>query len=245
MHQLKRHPFPVAAHFDSCLVLAYAFPKSVLEPLLAPGLTLDTFENFGFVAVALVQTRALRPAFFPAFLGQNFYLCGYRLFARFQNQKGRNLRGLQILRSDTDKLLMVWAGNLFTHYNYHRAVVSVENDGKTLEVRAQSEGANLHVRADLTIHELPPDSPFPDLETARQFAGPMPYTFDFERQTHSMIAVKGVRKTWNPQPVRVEVLQNSFLDSPRFGGATPILANAFYLRDVPYRWERGRREILD
>jgi hypothetical protein len=36
-HLLRRHPFPVVAHFDTSLVLTYAFPARVLEPLLPPA----------------------------------------------------------------------------------------------------------------------------------------------------------------------------------------------------------------
>ena len=37
-----RHPIPIAAHLKSCLTLTYALPAAVLEPLLPPGLELDT-----------------------------------------------------------------------------------------------------------------------------------------------------------------------------------------------------------
>ncbi len=244
-HRLKRHPFPVSAHFEHCLVLAYALPRETLQPLLAPGLELDVYENFGFVAVALVGTRALRPSFLPAPLGQNFFLAGYRIFARYRNRAGRNLHGLQILRSDTDKLLMKYVGNLFTHYNYQFARTRFELAGQTLNIETRAPDVHLAVAADIaTPSPLPANSPFPDIETARRYAGPLPYTFDYERQTHSMILVKGIRKKWNPIPVHVEVRANTFFDDPRFAGAQPILANAFYLSDVPYRWEAGRRESV-
>lgn len=79
LHRLKRHPFPVSAFFRHSLVLTYALPHQVLRPLLPRGLTLDTFGDFGFVAIAMVQTEKLRPTFLPEFLGQNFFLCGYRI----------------------------------------------------------------------------------------------------------------------------------------------------------------------
>ena len=244
-HRLKRHPFPVSAHFEHCLVLAYALPRETLQPLLAPGLELDVYQNFGFVAVALVQTRALRPAFVPAFLGQNFFLAGYRIFARYRNRAGRNLRGLQILRSDTDKPLMQIAGNFFTHYNYQFARTRFEMANQMLSIETRAPDVHLDVVATTaTAAPLPANSPFPDLETARRYAGPLPYTFDYERQTHSMILVKGIRKKWDPLPVSVEVRANTFFDDERFAGAAPILANAFYLSDVPYRWEAGRRESV-
>src|SRR5215211_2931132 len=119
--RLKRHPVPITAHFRHSLVLTYAFPAELLRPLLPPGLTLDTHGDYGFVAIAMVQTEALRPTFMPKCFGQNFILTGYRIFARYRNQSGRLLRGLRILRSDTDRKLMAVFGNLMTHYNYQTA----------------------------------------------------------------------------------------------------------------------------
>ena len=252
-HQIKRHPFPVSAHFSHSLVLTYALPSGVLQSLLPPGLKLDTYENFGFVAIALVQTRELRPQFLPRFCGQNFFLSGYRIFTKFQTTTGAShkpttLRGLKILRSDTNKPLMVLAGNFLTHYNYRLAKVSVREEGSTLqiEIEAPDSQADLEVRADLLSAPapLPSGSIFPDLETARHFAGPLPFTFDYEKETHSIVVIKGVRKQWNPQPVRVEVSRCTFFEREEFQNATPILSNAFHVSNIPYRWERGRRVAL-
>jgi hypothetical protein len=94
-YQLKRHPIPVRAFFRHSLVLTYALPQEVLRPLLPPGLMLDTFGEFGFLAIAMVQTESLRPVFLPRALGRNFFLSGYRIFARFKTSAGRTLRGLK------------------------------------------------------------------------------------------------------------------------------------------------------
>lgn len=40
-----------------------------------------------------------------------------------------------------------------------------------------------------------------------------------------------------PIPVAVEVRELQFLD--RFAGFNPVLANAFYIENVDYRWKRG------
>ena len=34
---------------------------------------------------------------------------------------------------------------------------------------------------------------------------------------------------------------STFLERKPFSRTTPILANAFHVRDVPYQWQRGRR----
>jgi Uncharacterized conserved protein (COG2071) len=116
MQALRRHPFAVEAFFDGSLVLTYAPPRSVLVPFAGPGLELDTYGDYGFLAVALVQTRALRPRGLPAWLGSDFFLSGYRVFTRFVRPGKQTLRGLRILRSDADRASMVRLGNVFTHY---------------------------------------------------------------------------------------------------------------------------------
>ncbi|HKI01174.1 MAG TPA: DUF2071 domain-containing protein [Thermoanaerobaculia bacterium] len=247
LHLLKRHPLPVRAFFRHCLVLTYAFPERVLTPLLPPGLTLDSYQGLGFLAIAMVQTEGLRPVGVPAALGKDFFLSGYRIFSRFRTEAGRSLRGLRILRSDTDREIMVHAGNLLTHYNYVKCNARIhEEDGK-LEVRIDTGGeADLHVIADLAGKPaaLPAGSPFPTLKEARKFAGPLPFTFDYEAETHSIVRIQGVRRQWNPEPVAVEVRKCTFLTRAPFAGERPVLANAFHLQDVPYRWERGICETL-
>src|SRR5205814_9620229 len=96
-------------------------------------------------------------------------------------------------------------------------------------------------KADLDIFEhddsasvaLPAGSPFATLHDARRFAGPLPITYGYDAATKSLVSVRGVRTHWEPRPVSVEVRRNTFV--PR--GA--VLANAFSVRNVPYRWTRG------
>lgn len=243
---LKRHPLAMQAHFEQVLVLTYALPEKNLQPLIPPGLFLDTFESYGFLAVAMVQARNMRPRFAPSLIGQDFFLTGYRIFTRYRTPSGKVLRGLRILRSDTDSELMVRWGNRLTHYEYQKADVDCSTDGRMLEVNIHSpnQEADLHVRAHLATAPapLPEGSPFPNLQVARKFAGPLPFTFDYEAETQSIIRIQGVREQWVPKPTHVEVLRNTFIEKEPFSSAHPILASAFYLANVPYRWLRGVRE---
>jgi hypothetical protein len=240
LHSLRRHPFDVAAHFDFSLVLGYALPAPALEPLLPPGLELDQVGDLGFLAVALVQTRDLRPAGWPRALGQDFFLAGYRVFARLSSRP--SIRGLRILRSDADSRVMKWSGNLFTHYSYQLCRVHVDRSGNRLKV-AVDGAASLQVEADLRPAEnLPSGSPFRDLKEARRFAGPLPNTFGWEPETRSLVIVGSVRTNWEPVPVSIETHRVDFLD--RFSDFHPRLANAFYVQDVDYRWKRGVLEAV-
>jgi hypothetical protein len=247
-HLLQRHTLPIKAHLHASLVIAYALPAEVLQPLLPPGLQLDTYGDLGFLAIAMVETRDLRPAFLPRQFGFNFFLAGYRIFTRYRTAAGRNLRGLRILRSDTDNRSMQVFGNLLTHYAYDCSKCEVHRTESTYaaSIATPKGDADLHVEADLSadVTTPPPGSPFPDLREARKFAGPLPFTFDYERQTHSIIRVEGVRQQWNPRPVAVKVHRNAFLEHERFRSAGAVLANAFFLEDVSYSWKPGIREAL-
>ena len=248
VQKLRRHPIPIVAHFRHSLVLTYAFPRTLLKPLLPPGLVLDTYDDFGFVAIAMVQTEALRPAFAPRCIGQNFFLTGYRIFARYRTREGRLLRGLRILRSDTDRKLMAVVGNFLTHYNYRHARVDVREAASMLEINVQTPGhsADLRVVADLRNRPTAPpeSSPFRNWHEARLFAGPLPFTFDYEPETHSLVMIEGVRRDWNPQPIAVEVHRADFFKRAPFSVARPILANAFHVANIDYRWNPGVVEAL-
>jgi hypothetical protein len=243
---LARHPLPIDAHFRDCLALTYAVPADVLRPLLPPGLELETVNGHGFVAVALVQTERLRPSGLPAAAGQDFFLAGYRVFTRFRTATGRSLRGLRILRSDANRARMVMAGNLLTHYNYHRCAADVTASADSIDVRVTTPdgGGDLHVSAYPHDHRLPDGSPFASVRKASRFAGPLPFTFDYEAVTHAIVAIQAARTNWRPTPVAVTVHRIAFFDRPPFRGCTPVLAAAFHVSDVNYHWRRGVRHAL-
>jgi hypothetical protein len=182
-------------------------------------------------------------------LGQRFFLSGYRIFARYRTKGGRTLRGLRILRSDTDRRLMAAFGNCLTHYNYRLGLVKFKESADELEIEVQTPNAeaDLFVKADLTDRPTAPPagSPFRNLREARLFAGPLPFTFDYEADTRSIIMIEGVRRDWNPLPVKVNVLKRTFFERGPFRGTEPVLANAFHVKSITYTWKRGVLERLN
>ncbi|MGB8168507.1 MAG: DUF2071 domain-containing protein, partial [Chthoniobacteraceae bacterium] len=203
---------------------------------------IDTHEGFGFLTVAMVWTKKLRPAGFPALLGQDFFLAGYRIFTRL-NDHGRRLRGLKILRSETDQRRMVWMGNLLTRYNYRHVKVSVEEAASVTRVCTTfADGApslDLTFDASESPSTPPPGSPFRDWKTARQFAGPMPFTFSVEPD-RTCVVIEGSRQNWVPRSITVKDWQVGLFRESPLRDAEPILANAFAVEGVAYRWKKGR-----
>ena len=238
---LKRHPFPVIARFDRVVAVSFAFPEEALRAMVPRGLAIDSYEGFGFVTVALVWTRKLRPAGFPEFLGRDFFLSGTRIFTRLENESGRRLRGLKIIRSETDKRTMVWAGNLMTSYNYRLARVNIDEEGAETRIVVKRMDGEVSLRFDAESPDpgLPVGSPFPDWRTARRFAGPMPFTFSPESDG-SFVVIEGSRDEWKPRPVEVKSWEVGLFNEVPLRDATPVLANAFVVEGVDYRWEKGR-----
>lgn len=238
---LKNHPFAVEAFFESSIVLTFALPKEQLQPLLPECLTLDTFEDkWAFVAVAMVQTRGLRPKGFPEFLGNNFFLIGYRVFVRYTNAEGKRLRGLYILKSETDKKKMELLGNIFTHYNYTTTDVKQTTENGYTEIKSVASDFSIVMENTNEEIALPPSSPFADWKEARRFAGPLPFTFTYDADTKKVLIIEGVRQNWTPKPVKIKDYKISFLKALPFQGAR--LANAFIIKDIPYYWKKGKIE---
>jgi hypothetical protein len=233
---LKRHPFAVEAFFDRSIVLAYAFPAALLRDRLPSRLSLDTYrEEHAFVAVAAVQTRRLRPKGLPGWLGRDFLLVGYRIFARYESRSGRRLRGLYILGSETNKRSMAIVGNLLTRYRYAATDVALTEEGSLTTVSSADSG--LLVRVDRSETEsLPAGTPFENLAEARKFAGPLPFTFSVEEGSDTVVIVEGVRTNWTPRPVRVVEHRVPFVEAL---GEGAVLANAFMVEDVAYWWRKG------
>jgi hypothetical protein len=241
---LRNHPFEVDAHFEFSLVLTYALPAEVLQPMLPAGLELDCFqERWAFVAIAMVQTKQLCPTRLPSFFGRDFFLIGTRLFVRFPTADGRRLRGLYIIRSQTNRAAMRILGDVFTRYRYDMIDVDVVQQTSLLQVKAGAFDVEVDASAmapdEADVSQLPVGSPLSTWKDARRFAGPMPYTFS-ALPDNKMLIVEGVRQQWQPRPVRVVRAEVPFFAERQL--PTPQLASAFVVENVPYHWKAGRIE---
>lgn len=238
---LKDHPFAVASHFDISLVLTYAVPREQLQGLIPECLSLDAHDDkWAFIAVAMVKTRNLRPKGFPEFLGNDFIFTGYRIFVQYNTSYGKRLRGLYIIRSETDKTKMAVLGNVFTHYNYQTTDIMFLQRGNVIEVHSLKSNLSVKVEERSADIALPIRSPFKDWKAARRFAGPLPFTFTYDSVNKEVLIIEGVREDWAPKPVKGVESKVGFFDSLQLEDV--VLANAFVISNVPYYWEKGRKD---
>lgn len=239
---LKNHPFTVEAFFESSIVLTFAVAKEELESYIPECLQLDTYQNkWAFIAIAMVQTKELKPKGFPSFLGNDFFLIGYRFFVKYRNSKGKRLRGLYILKSETDSKRMTFRGNIFTHYNYTTTDINKKNENDIVNIFSKKSNFKLIVNKTTKEIELPPNSPFINWKEARRFAGPLPFTFTYNQETKEVLIIEGVRQNWKPKPLKVEEYYFSFLNKLQFKNC--VLANGFIIENIPYQWKKGRKEL--
>jgi hypothetical protein len=239
MLTLKNHPFAVETFFENSLVLTYAVPKEELQKLIPECLELDTFnDTWAFVAVAMVKTKDLRPKGFPAFMGNDFILTGFRIFVRYTTSAGKRLRGLYILKSETNKARMSFFGNIFTHYNYGTTDIDFNKTSGRIGVKSVQSDIDIVVNTHDPEVKLPADSPFADWKEARRFAGPLPFTFTYNKEKKEVLIIEGVRENWTPRPVEVIKDRVGFIADKRFKGI--VLANAFLIENVPYHWKKGK-----
>ncbi len=239
---LKNHPFAVEAFFERSILLTFAVPKEQLQDVIPLCLKLDTFnDQWAFIAVAMVQTKNLRPRGFPRMFGNDFFLIGYRIFVRYRNKADKHLRGLYILKSETDRKKMEVFGNIFTHYNYTTTDIHQTTHTGILEISSAKSDFKVAVKTDEEEPiNLPACSPFLDWKEARRFSGPLPFTFTVDASRQSVLIIEGVRENWKPRPINVIDFNFSFLNNMHLSDIR--LANAFVIENIPYYWKKGKLE---
>jgi len=227
---LKNHPFAVEAYFERSTVLSFAIAKEEIEHLIPSCLTLDTFQDkWAFIAVAMVQTKDLRPKGMPKAFGRDFFLIGYRIFVRYKDERGKNLRGLYIIKSETDSKLMEIAGNAFTHYNYSTTDINMTENEATRQISSEQSRFSVSYNDDEGA-DLPVHSPFTTWKEARRFAGPLPFTFTVNEDEKTVLIIQGVRQNWKPRPV--SVLNHNFEFLNKLNLKSIELANAFVIEEI-------------
>ncbi len=237
---IPKHSFAMKAHFEKVIMLTFAIPKKEILPLIPNCLDLDSYNNkWGFITIAFVKAKGLRPKGFPKFMGSNLILSGYRVFVSYVNKKGKRLRGIYIIKSETDSYKVKMLGNLLTNYNYTFSDVELNEEKGFLK----SNKSNFVIEFQSSTDGLPEESPFPEWKVARRYIGPLPHTFSYDEKKNEVMIIRGVRSTWHPQALKINNYEIPFLKEFHFSEIK--LANAFQINDIPYEWEKGITEKLN
>jgi hypothetical protein len=135
---------------------------------------------------------------------------------------------------------MEFFGNIFTHYNYTTTDIKQVEQQNTKEISSKNSKFKITIENTEEQISLPEYSPFADWKEARRFAGPLPFTFTYKKETKEVLIIEGVRQNWTPNPVKVIDYRFDFLSTLKL--ENPLLANAFIIKNIPYYWEKGKIE---
>jgi hypothetical protein len=198
------------------------------------------FKTIGDLWLWLGRNKIFAPKGFPAFLGNDFTLIGYRIFVRYTNEKGKNLRGLYILKSETDKRKMEFLGNIFTNYKYK--TIDIQKTTQTNSILFQSKSGRFQIRFMTILIQILgyPSSPFADWKEARRFAGPLPFTFSVDDVNREVIIVEGKRSFWQPKPIQIQDFSSDYINQLTKNQFQ--LASGFIVKNIPYEWKAGKIE---
>lgn len=107
----------------------------------------------------------------------------------------------------------------------------------SISVRSVKSGLDIEVKTQADA-SLPPQSPFADWKEARRFAGPLPFTFTYNKTTGEVLLIEGVREDWKPKAVDVIKQDVGFIKDLNLRKV--VLANAFLVKNIPYYWKKGK-----
>jgi len=137
---------------------------------------------------------------------------------------------------------MQFLGNVFTHYHYTTTDISVKLDDKLKAIRSQNSKFEIIIEESDDEINIPEDSPFTDWTDARKFAGPLPHTFTFNKESGTVLIIEGVRQNWKPKPIKIKSYSIEFINLLKLKNV--VLANAFETTNVPYYWKKGKKEKI-
>ena len=235
-------PFNIRVHFDFFLVLIYAVDKEKAEALLPKPFIHETYGDKAIMAVAFAKANRFRPSFFPKFLGLAFNFAGFRHMAKYQQKSGKTIRGLKIIRSVSNKKMMVRGGDELTQYKFQYDPFTIKEKDNIIRIKGKSIDVAVQEIEKKEDANLPAGSVFPSWTEARKFGGPLLYTFELNNESVSI--TEGSRKYWQPFPVEVLHANTDFFDSPPYNDLQPVLSAAYMIKDIPYSWKKAVIEKL-
>lgn len=231
------------ATFQECFLVNFAIDPAALRTLLPKPIQPRLFKNEAYLSIVIARLYRMRPTFVPAAFGVTFNQVVYRVVAECKNEKG-----VFFLRSDADNRFMSFGGELLTNFNFHTSNISTISDqGETeFSVRSSPPIADISSRF-LTAsagYALPVSSRFDSLDEAKQFLVELYQAFSINAYTGGPMSVKIRRGEWDIRVVQDKVARYQFMqDGPYFNRTNSRLDSIFYIKDVDYCWQVGKKLV--
>ena len=198
----------------------------------------EVYHGRGYVSIVIAEMLRMRPEFLPSVLGVTYTQVVYRAVVRCGRESG-----VTFLRSDANNELMVRLGNALTFFRFHSAFIGWRCAGNILEFSLEPKDgskARILARFDLQAADsarMPPTSRFENLESASAFLTELYTAFGAKRDDGRVEVVRLARGPWRSKVTLdragvYEAMQSGLL----FNRSEAELDSAFFVANVPYRW---------
>ena len=236
----------MVGRLTDCVLLAYRTPAAAVARLLPSGLELVTHGQWAFWNIVACRVEAMRPTFFPRWMGNSYLHVAYRLYVRAHVQ-AEVLDGLYFVRSDCDNLPVCVLGNCATDFRFHKAVIGLSVGDETVSLSASGtrDGAgDVELRACLREATLASESCFESYALARQFLKYRPIALCPDRRGRRVNVAEVFRdeSAWRESPLSVSEARWGFFD--HFAQHDTHLELATRMEPLDYRWQLGRSYAL-
>lgn len=125
-YPLPSGPWVMRQTWTKLLFAHWAFPPSLIQPLLPPGLELDTFEHHAYISVLPFRISGVRIRMSPPIPGATEMLqINIRTYVKREDKPG-----IYFLALDSDHLPTVRLTRLTLGLPYHHARISLKNKFK-------------------------------------------------------------------------------------------------------------------
>jgi uncharacterized protein len=155
-YPLPSGPWIMRQTWSKVLFAHWSFPPRLIQPLLPPGLELDTFEHQAYISVLPFRISGVRIRMSPPIPGATEMLqINIRTYVKRDDKPG-----IYFFALDTDHLPTVWLTQLTLGLPYHHARISLKNRFKgyisTVECisqRLDTAASNLYPKGKQTVHK--------------------------------------------------------------------------------------------
>ncbi len=129
------------------ILVNYRVDSAVLALQLPPPFRPQLVNGHGIAGICLIRLRAIRPRFFPVFLGHCSENAAHRIAVAW-DENGTEREGVFVHRRDTDSRLNTWVGGrLFPGVHHHAEfTVSESNDHYSVELASDDKQVRMLMR---------------------------------------------------------------------------------------------------
>ncbi|MGV3534077.1 MAG: DUF2071 domain-containing protein [Chthoniobacteraceae bacterium] len=233
---MQKNPLTIRGHLRRCWLFTWRAPVESIRRHLPSILTPVTHGGFAFWNAVVCEVRDLRPAPLPAWCGLSYWHVGYRIYVHAPLADGRELEGLYFVRSDCDRRIVAWPGNVLADFRFRVGEIHVNESGPSVQGDVQVEGANAHFQLDRNATPtLSTGSPFATLHDAEAALKYPPAGIATAGLTHlNVVRIAREEKAWRSRAIAAPRLDFEFFANEP---VTPELC--FEVDPIDYQWNRG------